>query len=74
MQKKSREEIKLLVDEKTKERGNIQQEIISVNTKREAYIAAEKVKNATKNSNTTLETEVEKIIKVQAKRYNMIIQ
>ena len=74
LQKKSREEIKLLVDEKTKERGNIQQEITSVNTKREAYIAAEKVKNATKNRDATLETEVEKIIKVQAKRYNMIIQ
>ena len=74
LQKKSREEIKILVDEKSKERGNIQNQIASVNTQREAYIAAEKVKNATKNSNATLETEVEKIIKVQAKRYNMIIQ
>ncbi len=74
LQKKSREEIKILVDKKSKERTDIQQEITSVNTIREAYITAEKVKNITKNSNATLETEVEKIIKAQAKRYNMIIQ
>ena len=74
LQKKSREEIKLIVTEKGRERGLVQKEIEKVNTQREAYIAKEKAKNVVKNNNATMETEVEKIIKVQAKRYNMIIQ
>ena len=74
LQKKSREEIKKIVADKSKERGQIQKDIEKLNTQREAYIAAEKAKNAVKNNNATLETEVEKMIKVQAKRYNMIIQ
>ena len=60
--------------EKNKERGFIQKEILKNSSKREAYIAAEKAKNVLKKTNVTLETEVEKIIKEQAKRYNMKIQ
>ena len=42
---------------------------------RDTYIATEKAKNANnKNNAATLESEVEKIIKAQAKRYNMVIQ
>ena len=74
LKNKSTEELKKIVEEKSKARSNIQKEIITANTQREAYIAAEKAKNATKNNIATLETEVEKIIKEQAKRYNMIIQ
>ncbi len=74
LQKKSKEEIKVIVTEKGRERGLVQKEIEKVNTQREAYIAKEKAKNVLKVNNATMETEVEKIIKVQAKRYNMIIQ
>ena len=56
------------------ERSKIQKDITTLNTQREAFIATEKVKNATNKNNTaTLETEVEKIIKEQAKWYNMKI-
>jgi hypothetical protein len=75
LKNKSTEELKKIVSEKSKERSNIQSQITLVNAQREAYIAAEKAKNATnKNNASTLETEVEKIIKEQAKRFNMIIQ
>jgi hypothetical protein len=75
LQNKTTAELEKLVDEKSKERTAVQKEIISLNTQRDAYIAAEKAKNATTNkSQATLETEVEKIIKEQAKRFNMQIQ
>jgi hypothetical protein len=75
LQNKTNEELKKIVKEKGKERGNIQKEITTFNTQREAYIATEKAKNAgNKNNVATLETEVEKIIKEQARRYNMVIQ
>ncbi|MEO6252008.1 MAG: vWA domain-containing protein [Ferruginibacter sp.] len=72
---KSTEELKKIVGEKSKERTAVQKEIATLNTKRDAYIAAQKAKNATnKNNAATLETEVERIIKEQARRYNMVIQ
>jgi hypothetical protein len=74
LQKKSREELKKIVNEKNKERGLIQKEISNINTQREAYIAKEKTKTATNNNAPTLETEVEKIIKGQLKRFNLVIQ
>lgn len=73
LQKKTTAELQKIITEKKEQRGTVQKEIEKVNTQREAYIATEKAKNAVKNNNATLETEVEKIIKVQAKRYNMII-
>jgi hypothetical protein len=74
LQKKSREEIKMIVDGKSKERAKIQNDIALNNTKREAFINAEKQKNAAQHNKATLETEVDKIIRAQAKRYNMNIQ
>ncbi|MEO6540748.1 MAG: hypothetical protein ABIN74_07155, partial [Ferruginibacter sp.] len=75
LKNKSTEEIKKIVDEKSKERVAVQKEITTLNTQRDAYIAAEKAKNATtKNNAATLETEVERIIKEQARRYKMVIQ
>jgi len=75
LRNKSRAELKIIVDNKNKERGAIQGEIITLNKQRENYIAAERAKAAATNGkSTTLESEVEKIIKEQAKRYNMIIQ
>jgi len=75
LKNKSLGEINKIVDEKSKERGTIQNEIATLNAKRDAYIAADKVKNASlKNNAPTLETEVEKIIREQAKRFNMKIE
>jgi len=75
LKNKTAEELEKIVDVKSKERSSIQKEITTLNTQRDAYIAAEKAKNAAnKNNAQTLETEVEKIIKDQAKRFNMKIE
>jgi hypothetical protein len=74
LKNKSTEELKKFVEQKSKERSAVQAEITKLNTQRDAYIAAEKAKNALKNNTATLETEVEKIIKEQAKRYKMKIE
>ena len=74
LKNKTTDELKKIVSEKSKERNAVQTEIAKLNTQRDAYIAAEKAKNATnKNNAATLETEVEKIIKEQARRFNMKI-
>lgn len=75
LQKKTNEELEQIVEVKRQQRSAAQKEIETLNAKRDAYIAAEKAKNAAnKNNAATLETEVEKIIKEQAKRYNMKIE
>jgi hypothetical protein len=75
LKNKSNADLKKVVSEKSKERNNVRKEIVDLTTKRDAYIAAEKAKNATANNNAaTLETEVEKIIKEQARRFKMIIE
>jgi hypothetical protein len=74
LKNKTTEELKKIVEEKSKERSAVQTEITKLNVQREAYIAAEKAKNAVKNNTATLETEVEKIIKEQAKRYKKRVQ
>jgi hypothetical protein len=75
LKNKTTAELEKIVSEKSKERGAVQKEIATLNTKRDAFIAAEKVKRASnKNNEATLETEVEKIIREQAKRYKMNIQ
>ncbi len=73
LKNKTTEELKKIVETKSKERGAVNAEIINLNKQRDAYIAAEKAKNASNNNAATLETEVEKIIKEQAKRYKMKI-
>lgn len=70
---KTREEIKQFIKEKNDERTTIQKEINTVNTKREIFIKAEKAKNSQENNTSTMESEIEKIIKSQAKRYNFVI-
>ena len=57
---------------KNEERKQIQKEIVSINNKREEFIKTEKQK--TGKVSATLESEVEKIIRVQAKKYNMVIK
>lgn len=72
LQNKSRNELKQVVKEKDSKRLQLQKEISDINNKREAYVAVEKAKSS-KKTGATLETEVEKIIKTQAKRHNMAI-
>jgi hypothetical protein len=74
MRNKSTAELKKIIAQKKEQRTNIQKAIEENNTKRDAYIAVERKKNASRNNEATLETEVEKTIKVQAKRYNMKIE
>lgn len=74
LQNKTRAELKILVAQKSAERNSIQTQIAIASVDREKFIAAEKVKLETGNAAPTLETEVEKIIKTQAARFNMRIQ
>ena len=74
LQNKSRKEIQQVIDTKTSERAQIQKDIETVNTKRETWLAAEKLKRVTNKNIATLESEIEKIIKQQAKRYKMVIR
>jgi hypothetical protein len=74
LKNKSRAELQKIVDKKNAERGAVQKEILTVNSQRENYIAAEKAKAANNNNTQTLESEVEKVIRQQAKRFNMVIQ
>ncbi|MGN6294899.1 MAG: hypothetical protein ACTHMV_19265 [Chitinophagaceae bacterium] len=71
---KSRLELKQAISKKSAERDAIQKEIESINTKRETFIATEKAKTATTKADQTLETEIEKIIREQASRFNMTIK
>ncbi len=74
LQNKSRAELKTIVAEKNKERSSIQQQIETINKERQAFIATEKAKAVNINPNrSTLEMEVEKIVRQQAKRFNMTI-
>lgn len=74
LRKKTRKELKAIVQLKNTERGLIQQEIESLSLKRESYLASEKVKLANRSNDPTLESEVEKIIREQARRYRMVIE
>lgn len=75
LKNKTNDELKKIVKAKGEQRASIQKQITETNTKREEYITKEKTKSALNKSNVaTLETEIEKIIKNQAKRYNMVIQ
>jgi hypothetical protein len=74
LKNKSKEEIKKIVEQKSKERAAVNQQITELSAKRDAYIAEERKKQAATKQENTLETEVEKIIKEQAKRYKMKIE
>jgi hypothetical protein len=74
LQKKSRAELQQIVKSKKIQREKLQKEINQSSIKREEYIRTERAKTTSKNSDATLETEIEKIIKEQAKRFNMVVQ
>jgi hypothetical protein len=71
---KSRVELKEVITKKSTERTLIQKDIERTNAKREQYIANEKKKSANQRTDQTLETEIEKIIRQQASRFNMTIK
>ena len=75
LKNKTTAQLEAIVNQKTSERLAIQKEIQQINAKREIYVSEEKIKRAKNNNKThTLESEVEKIIKEQAQRFNMKIE
>lgn len=75
LQKKNKAELEAIITQKSNERGSIQKEIQDINKKREAFIAEERIKKAKAGNNSqTLESEVERIIREQATRFNMKIE
>jgi hypothetical protein len=74
LKNKSREEVERIVVENNKERGAVQKQIADVSIQREAFIAKEKAKARGNENKATLETEIEKTIKEQVMRYNMVIK
>lgn len=73
LKNKTRLQLQQFVKTKADERNKIQKEIENTNLSREKFIAAEKAKSVNNKNEQTLESEVEKIIKLQAKRFNMVI-
>jgi hypothetical protein len=73
LKNKSSAELQKIIKNKSDERAAIQREILALSATRDAYVAAERKKLATDNTQT-LETEVEKIIKEQVKRFKMYIE
>jgi len=75
LQKKSKAELEAIVNQKSTERAGIQKEIQDINKKREVFITEEKIRKAKAGNNSqTLESEVERIIREQATRFNMKIE
>ena len=71
LKNKTRAQLKEIVTSNSQERNAIQDEITAVSKKRETYIAAQRANAARNGQTATLETEVEKIIREQAARFNM---
>ena len=71
---RSRAELKEVITKKSAERTHIQKDIESTTAKREMYLATEKKKSGSQKTDQTLETEIEKIIRQQASRFNMTIK
>ena len=74
LKNKTTEELKQFVKVKSEKRSSVQKQISETNTQRDQFLAREKAKLAARTNVATLETEVEKIIKIQARRFNMIIE
>ena len=75
LQKKNKAELEAIIEQKSTERTGIQKEIQDINKKREVFIAEEKIKKTKAGNNSqTMESEVERIIREQATRFNMKIE
>jgi hypothetical protein len=72
---KTEEQLKAIIEVKSKERVALQLKMATINAQRDAYINTAKLNNQQSTTNTaTLETEIEKIIKLQIRKFNMVIQ
>lgn len=74
LQNKTTAQLKLIVAQKKNERAAIQTKIIELNKQRQQYINDQKNKTGNGTTVTTLETEVERIIKDQVKRFKMKVE
>jgi chorismate mutase len=74
LKNKSTVELQKIVAAKKQERGLIQKQIEVYNDKREAFILEERKRNANNANTPTLESEIEKIIREQVKRFDMVIK
>jgi hypothetical protein len=72
LKNKSTAELEKIIKEKSSAREAIQRQIIEISSKRNAYIDQQRKQNAGKQEQT-LETEIEKIIRKQAKNYRIVI-
>lgn len=71
---RSKAQIQQVVTAKSKERTSIQQKISEKTAARDRFLAAEKAKKQTGSNKSTLESEIEKIIRKQVKAKKMEIQ
>ena len=71
---KSKAELKEVVITMNAKRSKVQTEIGALTAKREAWLAAERKRLASAGQAPTLESEIEKLIREQAKRFGMTIQ
>lgn len=69
---KSDNELKVIIANKKSERTEVQKEIDKLAIERESYIDSERKKGTNANANT-LQSEIEKAIRKQAKQFKMII-
>jgi hypothetical protein len=73
LKNKSKAELQELIKAKKEERTAVQNQIASLSAQRETYLAAERKRRAGA-AVQTLETETEKLIRTQAKKFNMMIE
>jgi hypothetical protein len=73
MQNKSMAEMEKILMQAKKERSTIQGQIAGLSVKRNEYLRKEMAKSGQTDNTPTLETEIERIIRQQAKRFNMQI-
>ena len=73
LQNKTTAQLKVIVNQKKKERAAIQTKIIALNQQRQQYINDQKKKGGAATV-STLETEVERIISEQVKRFKMKVE
>jgi hypothetical protein len=74
LQNKTTAQLKVIVNQKKKERAVIQTKIIELNKQRQQYINDQKNKSTGGTTVTTLESEVERIIKEQVQRFKMKVE
>ncbi len=74
LKNKNKAEIEKVLSDAKKERGVIQKQISDISVKRNNYITKELAKPGNGTGAPTLETEIERIIRLQAKRFNMQVE